>query len=108
MVQKYEDVINTTVKILKEMSDAAMKGFCEEIIRIQSYMIESQSAAISAGWVGEDGEHVIKNLETACKAVHDMTAAMITVAKNAGNLQVDGDQLKIDGYKLNEVSPDTN
>lgn len=107
MVKKLEEVINSTVKALVDMSNAAMKQFNEQIIRTQSYMIESQSAAISSGWVGEDGEHVVKNLVVACKAVQDMTAAMLQVAKNAGNLQVDGDQLLIDGYKLNEVSPDT-
>jgi hypothetical protein len=32
---------------------------------------------------------------------------MLIVAKNAGGIQVDGDQLAINGYKLNGVPPDT-
>ena len=33
---------------------------------------------------------------------------MIKVTQDASGMQVDGDQLAIDGYKLSGVSPDTN
>jgi ElaB/YqjD/DUF883 family membrane-anchored ribosome-binding protein len=103
----YEEVSNTTIKVLKEMGDAAVKQYNEMMIRLQSYMIESQSSGKAAGWTEEDGDHVMKNLRAACKAVADATEAMLIVAKNAGGIQVDGDQLMIDGYKLNDASPDT-
>jgi len=77
------------------------------MIRIQSYMIESQSAGKAAGWTEEDGDHVVKNMRAACKAVSDATEAMVGIARGAGGIQVDGDQLAINGYKLNGVDPDT-
>jgi len=70
-------------------------------------MIESQSSGKAAGWTEEDGDHVVKNLRAACSAVQAATDAMVTVAEKAGGIQVDGDQLAIDGYKLAGPSPDT-
>ncbi len=101
------EVNNTTIKVLVETMNAATKAFSEQIIRTQSYMIESQSSGLAAGWAIEDGEHVSKNLKAACSAVQTMTVAMLKIVQEAKGLQVDGDQLKIDGYKTNEVSPDT-
>ena len=101
------EVNNTTIKVLIEMMNAAVKAFSEQIIRTQSYMIESQSSGLAAGWAIEDGDHVAKNLRAACEAVRSMTGAMIKVTDEASGMQVDGDQLKIDGYKTNNVSPDT-
>ncbi len=107
MGKTYAEVNNTTIKVLKEMMDAAVKAFSEQIVRTQSYMIESQSSGLAAGWAIEDGDHVEKNLKAACKAVQIATGAMLSVVENADGMQVDGDQLKINGYALNGVSPDT-
>ena len=55
----------------------------------------------------EDGDHVVKNLKAACKAVATATDAMVGVTENAAGMQVDGDQIAINGYKDSGVSPDT-
>lgn len=107
MGKTYADVSNSTIKVLKEMGDAAVKQYNEMMVRLQSYMIESQSSGKAAGWTEEDGEHVVKNLNAACGAVKAATEAMIIVAQKAGGIQVDGDQLALDGYKLAGPSPDT-
>ena len=107
MGKTYAQVNNTTIKVLVDMMNAAVKAFNEQIVRTESYMIESQSSGIAAGWVSEDGDHVVKNLAAACSAVETATAAMISIAEAAKNMQVDGDQVTIDGFKLNGVGPDT-
>ncbi|MCK9568972.1 hypothetical protein M0R72_08530 [Candidatus Pacearchaeota archaeon] len=100
-------VNNTTIKVLVDMMTAATKAFNEQIVRAQSYMIESQSSGLAAGWAIEDGEHVAKNLNAASKAVDAATKAMITVVEMADGMQVDGDQVAINGYVGSGVSPDT-
>lgn len=107
MGKTLQDVNNTTIKVLVEMMNAAVKAFNEQVIRTQSYMIESQSSGKASGWTEEDGEHVKKNVNAACKAVATMTQAMCDVVDKAGGMQVDGDQIAINGYKSAEVSPDT-
>ena len=87
--------------------NAAVKAYNEQIVRTESYMIESQSSGLAAGWAIEDGEHVAKNLRAACAAITTMTDAMTRVVSEAKGMQVDGDQLVIDGYKGNGVLPDT-
>ena len=101
------EVNNTTIKVLVDMMNAAVKAFNEQIVRSQSYMIESQSSGLASGWAIEDGEHVVKNLKSACAAVRVATEAMVLVTESAQGMQVDADELTIDGYKLNGVSPDT-
>ena len=101
------DVNNTTIKVLVDMMNATIKAFNEQIIRTQSYMIESQSSGLASGWAIEDGDHVVKNLKAACKAVATATDAMVGVTENAAGMQVDGDQIAINGYKDSGVSPDT-
>ena len=103
----YCDVVNTTIKVLKEMGDATVKAAAEQMIRLQSYMIESQSAPKAAGWTEEDGDHVIKNLKALKQMLDTNVDVMIKVTQDASGMQVDGDQLAIDGYKLSGVSPDT-
>lgn len=66
-----------------------------------------ESYGMAAGWAIEDGEHVAKNLKAACQAVRSATEAMVIVAENATGMQVDGDQVAIDGYKSAGVAPDT-
>jgi phosphoglucomutase len=100
-------VNNTTIKVLVDLMNAAVKAYNEQIVRTQSYMIESQSSGKSSGWTEEDGEHVIKNLKAACSAVKTMTASMEKVILEAGGMQVDGDQIAINGYVGNGVAPDT-
>lgn len=107
MGKTYADVSNSTIKVLTDMGNAAVKQYNEMMVRLQSYMIESQSSGKAAGWTEEDGDHVIKNLTATCESVKTITGAMISVAKNAGGIQVDGDQLAIDGYTLPGTSPDT-
>ena len=70
-------------------------------------MIESQSSGIGAGWVAEYCDHVIKNLKAACCAVETATGAMISITEAAKTMQVDGDQVTLNGYVDNGVSPDT-
>jgi len=94
-------------RVLSDMMDAAMKGYCEELIRIKSYMIESQSSGKAASWTAKDLGNVVDNVVAACSFVKDMTSAMNTVATGAKDIQVDGDQIAINGYKTNEVSSDT-
>jgi hypothetical protein len=89
------------------MMNAAVKAFNEQVIRAQSYMIESQSSGLASGWAIEDGDHVVKNLESACSGVAAATKAMIGVAKDAKGMQVDGDQVAINGYVAAPTSPDT-
>jgi hypothetical protein len=100
-------VNNTTIKVIVDMANATNKAFNEQIVRTESYMIESQSSGLASGWAIEDGDHVIKNLKAACKAVQDATTAMIGVVEGAQGMQVDGDQVAINGYAGNGVSPDT-
>ena len=107
MGKTYADVNNTTIKVLKDMMDAAVKAFSEQIVRTESYMIESQSSGLASGWAIEDGDHVGKNLKAARAAVDTATAAMLMVVEQAEGMQVDGDQIAINGYKLNGVGPDT-
>ena len=107
MGKTMEQVNNTTIKVLSDMMDAAMKGYCEELIRIKSYMIESQSSGKAASWTAKDLGNVVDNVVAACSFVKDMTSAMNTVATGAKDIQVDGDQIAINGYKTNEVSSDT-
>jgi hydroxyethylthiazole kinase-like sugar kinase family protein len=107
MGKTFEQVNNTTIKVLCDMMDAAMKGYCEEIIRIKSYMIESQSSGKAASWTAKDLGNVADNIKSACSFVGDMTTAMDVVASGAKDIQVDGDQIAIDGYKVNGVSSDT-
>ncbi len=107
MGKKLEEVNNTTIKVLVDMMNASIKAYSEQIIRTQSYMIESQSSGMAAAWAEEDGQHVIKNLKAACIAVKTQTESMINVVNEAKGMQVDGDQLNIDGYKGNGVSPNT-
>ena len=107
MGKTYAQVNNTTIKVLVDMMNAAVKAFNEQIVRTESYMIESQSSGIAAGWVSEDGDHVVKNLKAARDAVDVTTEAAISFAEGARNMQVDGDQVSIDGFKLAGVSPDT-
>ena len=101
------DVNNTTIKVLVDMMNATIKAFNEQIIRTQSYMIESQSSGLASGWAIEDGDHVVKNLKAACQAVQTATGAMVSVTDMAAGMQVDGDQIAINGYKDSGVSPDT-
>lgn len=101
------DVNNTTIKVLVDMMNATVKAANEQITRAQSYMIESQSSGLAAGWAIEDGEHVVKNLKSTCSAFVAATNAMISIAEKAEGMQVDGDQVAIDGYKSAGVSPDT-
>ena len=103
----YDEVVNTTIKQLKEMGDAAVKGAAEQMVRLQSYMIESQSAPKASGWTEEDGDHVIKNLMATRQAFDSMIDVMVKITSDAKGMQVDGDQLAINGYKLNGVGPDT-
>ena len=103
----YGDVVNTTIKVLKEMGDATVKAAAEQMIRLQSYMIEYQSAPKAAGWTEEDGDHVVKNLKALKQMLDTNVDVMIKVTQDASGMQVDGDQLAIDGYKLSGVSPDT-
>ena len=107
MGKTLEQVNNTTIKVLVDTMNAAMKAFNEQIKRTQSYMIESQSSGIGAGWVAEDGDHVAKNLKAACCAVETATGAMISITEAAKTMQVDGDQVTLNGYVDNGVSPDT-
>lgn len=107
MGKTLETVNNTTIKVLVDMMNATVKAFNEQVVRAQSYMIESQSSGLAAGWAIEDGEHVKKNLMSACGAVSAATEAMIMVVEKANGMQVDGDQVAIDGYKSAGVSPDT-
>lgn len=108
MSKKMEEVVNTTIKQLKEIGDSALKGSAEQMVRLQSYMIESQSAPKASGWTEEDGDHVIKNLTSLKGNFDTMIDIMIKVTESAMGMQVDGDQLAINGYKLNGVDPDTN
>jgi len=101
------DVNNTTIKVLVELMNASVKAYNEQIVRTQSYMIESQSSGKASGWTEEDGEHVVKNITAACNAVATMTRSMAKVVNEAGGMQVDGDQVSINGYKSAGVSPDT-
>lgn len=107
MGKTLSDVNNTTIKVLVDYMDATVKAFNEQIIRAQSYMIESQSSGKASGWTEEDGDHVVKNLKAACSAVKTSTEAMIMIANGALGMQVDGDQVAINGYKSAGVSPDT-
>ena len=107
MGKTFAEVNNTTIKILVDMMNAAVKGYNEEIIRIQSYMIESQSSGKAASWTAKDLGNVSDNIKAACQLVCDMTATLDTIALGAKDIQVDGDQIKIDGYKTPGVSPDT-
>jgi len=107
MGKTLEEVNNTTIKVIVDMSNSALKAFNEQIIRMQSYMIESQSSGKASGWTEEDGEHVIKNLKSACNAVITMTEAMSKVVENATGMQVDGDQIAINGYTNAGSSPNT-
>lgn len=107
MGKTLEQVNNTTIKVIVDVANATVKAFNEQIIRTESYMIESQSSGLASGWAIEDGEHVVKNLKAARKAVDDATDAMIGIVEGASGMQVDGDQVAIDGYKGNGVSPDT-
>lgn len=107
MGKTMEQVNNTTIKVLSDMMDAVMKGYNEELIRIKSYMIESQSSGKAASWTAKDLGNVVDNIKSACGFVKDMTVAMETVANGAKDIQVDGDQIAIDGYKNNGVSSDT-
>jgi hypothetical protein len=101
------DVNNTTIKVLVDTMNAAVKAFNEQIVRAQSYMIESQSSGLAAGWAIEDGEHVKKNLKAACGAVAAATEAMLVIVNGASGMQVDADEVAINGYKLAGTSPDT-
>jgi hypothetical protein len=101
------EVNNTTIKVLVDMMNAVIKGYSEQMVRAQSYMIESQSSGKASGWTEEDGDHVKKNMIAACAAVRTATNAMIQVVENARGMQVDGDQVAIDGFKGSGVSPDT-
>ena len=101
------EVNNTTIKVLVDMMNASVKAFNEQIVRTESYMIESQSSGLASGWAIEDGQHVEKNLLAACKAVQTATKAMIGIVKDAEGMQVDGDQIRINGFQLNGVNPDT-
>lgn len=107
MGKTLEQVNNTTIKVLVDVMNATIKAFNEQIIRTQSYMIESQSSGLASGWAIEDGEHVVKNLKAACKAVQTATESMIGITEKASGMQVDGDQIAINGYKDSGVSPDT-
>jgi hypothetical protein len=107
MGKTLEEVNNTTIKVLVDMMNAATKAVNEQITRAQSYMIESQSSGLAAGWAIEDGDHVIKNLRSACVAFTAATEAMIAVTEKAEGMQVDGDQVAINGYKSAGVSPNT-
>ncbi|MCZ7406291.1 MAG: hypothetical protein O8C67_15375 [Candidatus Methanoperedens sp.] len=107
MGKTLDQVQNTTIKVLVDMMNTTLKGYNEEIIRAQSYMIESQSSGKAAGWTEEDGDHVKKNLEAACSAVTTLTKAMISVVDEAKGMQVDGDQIAINGYNTAGTSPDT-
>jgi hypothetical protein len=101
------DVKNTTIKVVVDVQNAMLKAVNEQVVRAQSYMIESQSSGLASGWAIEDGDHVKKNLKAACKAVQDATEAMIGIVEGAQGMQVDGDQVAIDGYKNAGTSPDT-
>ena len=101
------EVNNTTIKVLVDMMNATVKAFNEQIVRTESYMIESQSSGLASGWAIEDGEHVAKNLIAACAAVSTATVAMCSIVKDAQGMQVDGDQIAINGFKLNGIGPDT-
>lgn len=107
MGKTLEQVNNTTIKVLVDTMNATMKAFNEQIKRTQSYMIESQSSGLAAGWVAEDGDHVVKNLMAARCAVETATDAMVSITEAAKNMQVDGDQVTLNGYVDNGVSPDT-
>lgn len=107
MGKSVSDVNNTTIKVLIDYMNAAAKAVNEQIIRTESYMVESQSSGIASGWVSEDGEHVVKNLRTTLGAFDASVKAMIDFALASKNMQVDGDQIGINGYVDNGVSPDT-
>lgn len=107
MGKTMEQVNNTTIKVLVDTMNATIKAFNEQILRTESYMIESQSSGLAAGWVAEDGDHVVKNLNAARSAVDTATDAMIAITEAARNMQVDGDQVTLNGYVGNGVSPDT-
>jgi hypothetical protein len=101
------DVDNTTIKVLVDMMNAAAKAFNEQMIRTQSYMIESQSSGLAAGWASEDGVHVLKNIGSAADAVKAIVESMACVIDGAKTMQVDGDQIAIDGYSAPPTSPNT-
>jgi len=87
--------------------NAAAKAFNEQMIRTQSYMIESQSSGLAAGWASEDGVHVLKNIGSAADAVKAIVESMACVIDGAKTMQVDGDQIAIDGYSAPPTSPNT-
>jgi hypothetical protein len=101
------DVDNTTIKVLVDLMNAASKAFNEQMIRTQSYMIESQSSGLAAGWASEDGDHVLKNITASAEAVKAAVNAMSRIVEGAQTMQVDGDQIAIDGYSAPPTSPNT-
>ena len=49
MGKTLEQVNNTTIKVIVDVANATVKAFNEQIIRTESYMIESQSSGLASG-----------------------------------------------------------